>query len=98
MPAAMTIARPAKDGGYSWLDVNDAFEALSGWHRLDVLGRSSADIGLITAADLARTRGTATLNEGHVRDSECELRTKNGDRRTVLFSSEAPRSTARTSC
>jgi PAS domain S-box-containing protein len=84
-PVAKTLTR-LKDE--RCVDLNEAFEHLSGWRRDEVLGRTLAEIGIWANPD-ERPRFVEDLKrETHIRDHEAQLRTKRGDIRTVLRSSD----------
>lgn len=69
------------------LEVSEAFVELTGYVRDELIGRPSTDLQLIAPAE--RERAIAEIRErGWVRDVETELRTKEGEIRSVLFSSE----------
>jgi PAS domain S-box-containing protein len=84
-PLAVTIVR-ASDGRY--IDVNETFEAQTGWKREEAIGRSSLDLNLwIDPAQ--RTAFMKQLSAtGNVRDLEVRVRRKDGQVRTALGSAE----------
>ena len=82
-PAALSVSL-LEDGRL--LEVNDAFLCMTGYERHEVIGRSTADIGLwvdtsarITMAGLVRERGA-------VKDLEIDFRRKSGEVRNALLS------------
>jgi diguanylate cyclase (GGDEF)-like protein/PAS domain S-box-containing protein len=84
-PGPATISRVA-DG--QLLEVNDAFVAIMGYAREEVLGRSSLDLG-IWAEPHQRERMRALVErDGMVRDFEYTFRTKTGELRAGLFSAD----------
>jgi len=84
-PVAKTLTR-LKDE--RCVDLNEAFEHLSGWRRDEVLGRTPAEIGIWTDPD-ERLRFVEELKrETHIRDHEAQFRTKSGESRTVVRSSD----------
>ncbi len=84
-PLAVDIARLA-DGRY--LDVNDAFVRLFGWRREEAIGRTSLDLGKWVSSK-ARTEWSAALRrDGRVTNLEADFRTRSGEVRRVLLSSE----------
>ena len=81
-----TAVRAARDGAY--VAVNDAFVALTGFDRAEILGRSPADLGLWSADDDAAM--TAAVERGErVEDRELSLRTRAGAERVVSISRAA---------
>jgi PAS domain S-box-containing protein len=70
------------------LEVNDTWEAMFGYGREEVIGRTAADLGMfISPADRARL--LRLLDEGHpVREHELELRTRSGEARQVTIDAE----------
>ena len=87
-PGPATISGTA-DG--ELLDVNDAFVAVMGYAREEVLGRSSVELGL-WAEPRERERMVALVErDGKVRDFEYTFRTKTGTLRTGLFSADLVR-------
>jgi PAS domain S-box-containing protein len=84
-PVAKTLTR-LKDE--RCVDLNEAFEPLGGWRRDEVLGRTLAEIGIWANPD-ERLRFVEDLKrETHVRAHEAQFRTKSGEIRTVLRSSD----------
>ncbi len=84
-PGPATISSAA-DGRL--VDVNDAFVAIMGYAREEVLGRSSITLGL-WAEPRERDRMMARVErDGKVRDFEYTFRTKTGALRTGLFSAD----------
>ena len=75
-----------KDGRF--IEVNEAFERLSGYSRAEVIGRTDVALGIwpdLLARDLL---GEYIRKDGRIRDQELRLRTKPGQARTVLVSIE----------
>jgi two-component system, cell cycle sensor histidine kinase and response regulator CckA len=70
------------------VDVNEAFERITGYSRDEVIGRTSADIGL-WAEPAARGEALKQLQiDGRIRSLEHGFRKKNGDFGTGLLSME----------
>lgn len=70
------------------VDVNEAACQLLGYRKEDVQGRTTAEIGVWQSAE-ERTRFVNLLKQaGSVRNAEVKLRSKNGEARQFLLSSE----------
>jgi PAS domain S-box-containing protein len=70
------------------VDVNDAAYKLLGYRKEDIEGRTALEIGIWDSAE-ERTRFVDVLKRmGSVRNEEVTLRSKNGEVRQVLLSSE----------
>ena len=71
-----------------YMDVNETFEEMTGWHRDEVLGRTPVELGLWVEPS-HRAKITEELLAGkHVRNVNFTFRTKDGKVRTGLGSSE----------
>lgn len=83
-PVMMTISA-VENGQY--LEVNDAFVNVSGYSRARALGRTSVELGWITAAD--RNRLVAELQaHGRVANMELELTAADGHKVACLYFGE----------
>jgi len=83
-PAAISLAS-LPDG--RWIDVNDALAKMTGYSREELIGHTSAELGLIDEVSRARIL-EATRVHGKVRDVEIEMRTKSKEVLVVLVSTE----------
>lgn len=84
-PLAVMITR-ARDHRY--MNVNEAFERMTGWGSDEVIGRTPFDIGVLVDAR-QRTSFVEKLHSGNkVRNLEVDFRTRNGEVRTALQSAE----------
>jgi len=84
-PDSIVITR-AEDGTY--IDVNEAFQEVTGYTRDEVIGRSSMDLGLWADPD-ARMVMLRLLNQhGHVRNLDVRFRVKSGETRELLWSAD----------
>ena len=73
---------------HRYLDVNEAFERLSGYTRAELIGNSALEVGLRMIPE-ERGRLTQQLHaERFLRNVECEFRTKDGRRVIGLTSAE----------
>jgi PAS domain S-box-containing protein len=83
-PAAISIAAMPEG---RWLEVNDAFMAMTGYDRAESIGKTSHDLGLVDPEQ--RTRIVkAFMAKGMIRNEEIQMRTKSGAYVDVLLSSE----------
>ncbi|MFN8467831.1 MAG: PAS domain S-box protein [Caldilineaceae bacterium] len=83
-PGGIAITRQS-DGRY--LEVNDAYLALVGYSRADLIGRTAVELGIVPPEE--RDRLAAPVREhGPIRDADLVLHTKSGATVTVLLSSE----------
>jgi two-component system, cell cycle sensor histidine kinase and response regulator CckA len=81
------IAISDMGAGGAIIEVNDRFEAITGYSRADSLGRSMADLGLIDPA-LRNAQLAVAREHGSFRDFEFELRRKDGRLVTIRISGE----------
>ncbi|HEY9738139.1 MAG TPA: ATP-binding protein [Trichocoleus sp.] len=83
-PSPITLTS-LTDGQF--LEVNPSFLRLSGYSREEVIGQRPADLHL--GPDVASSEGMAELTAaGVLHNREVELRTKSGEKRTLLLSVE----------
>ena len=72
----------------TFIDVNDAFEAITGFTRDEVLGKTTLDIGLVPDG-AQRKEFYRRLNEdGEIHDFELPIWTRAGEERILLMSAE----------
>jgi len=87
-PVPISLAR-SDDGRF--VDVNPAFEALFGWPRDEIVGRTSTEIGLwLSREDRLRWR-EALSSSGATRSFEVDWRSKAGEQRLCQISAEVVR-------
>jgi len=84
-PVMLSIST-LKEGRY--LDVNGAFERVTGWRREEVVGRTRDDIGIRTEYARREAAGRI-LSTGGYRNLESEFRNKSGEPRIARISGEA---------
>jgi PAS domain S-box-containing protein len=84
-PMALTLTR-IKDQRY--LDVNETFEHLTGWHRDEVIGRTPFDINVWDAPTERVEITKRLLSEGAIRNYEFQFRCRNGTTKWGLGSAE----------
>jgi diguanylate cyclase (GGDEF)-like protein/PAS domain S-box-containing protein len=69
------------------LEVSDSFEALTGYGRNELIGRTSLEMGLVEP-DAVRTRSSARAHAGIEGTYEARLRKKDGSRLWVEYSQQ----------
>ena len=85
-PVPMCIVDVDRNGYF--LEINDAFECITGYQRDEAIGRTSTELGLYyDSRDLEESR-RRILNEGRYRNLEIRFRKKNGDVIVGLVSAE----------
>ena len=85
-PAPMCIVDVDKNACF--LEVNDAFERITGYRRDEIIGHTSTELGLYEdSRDLEESR-RLLLTEGGYRNLEIRFRNKNGDVIIGLISAE----------
>jgi PAS domain S-box-containing protein len=77
------------EAGDGFLDVNQSFEALTGYGRNEVMGRSSAELKMWSSADDRQRIQAALEAHGEFRELELTLRTKEGQLRQIVGSGRA---------
>jgi len=85
-PAALNITRLA-DGCF--IDVNESFLRLFGYRREELIGRKSSELNMYGHPDERAELVRLLREQGSVRNYEMTARTKSGEVRSVLFSTEA---------
>jgi PAS domain S-box-containing protein len=83
-PAAISIAT-MPDG--RWLEINEALTKMTGYTSEEVIGRTSAELGLVDAAARAKIL-ESIRDKGYVRDVEIQMHTKSNEIVEVLVSVE----------
>lgn len=67
------------------LEVNKAFCEMTGYSSMEVIGRTSIELGILTAEQRAEMTDELA-RKGKIKNQEYRIRAKNGDIRTCLFS------------
>lgn len=84
-PYAVTITR-LRDGCF--LDVNERFEKVTGYHRDKVIGHTVNGLNIWAEPETAERLAVQLKKEGRLRDEEIRYRKKSGELREVLLSAE----------
>jgi PAS domain S-box-containing protein len=71
-----------------FVELNEACAAIGGFRREELLGRRMEELDLLPDPELHARIERKLLTEGRVRNVQSQIRTKNGEVRTVLFSAE----------
>ena len=74
-----------------YIDVNETFEAMTGWGRSEVLGRSPIELGIWANPQQKYDQISRLQRGASVRNIEFSMRTKTGEMRTALMASELVR-------
>ncbi len=83
-PAGMTLSD--KEG--RWIDVNQSFMDITGYTRRELIGSTSAELGIIRKTTRNDYLGKSQ-QEGGIRNIEIEVYTKDGNKKTIISSTEA---------
>ncbi len=83
-PAALSLTR--SDG--TILDINEAYERLSGYRREELINRDVTEFGIFTPQQRAELRRQMADGRGRLREAELTIRSKSGELRHVLYSVE----------
>lgn len=84
-PVAMGIIA-VEDGMY--VDINEVFTRMTGYSREEIIGHTSADLGLWLHPERRVEMVKVLKAQGHLRDWQLELRIKGGEIRNALLSAE----------
>jgi PAS domain S-box-containing protein len=84
-PMALTLSR-VRDSRY--IEVNEAFERVTGWNRSEVIGRTPFEVGLWKNSTQRDDLVSRLLKGEVVRDFAFHARTRAGEERTALGSAE----------
>ncbi len=74
--------------GLRLLDVNDAFTAVTGWRREEVVGRDELELALWGSSEASKALEQQIKKDGHVRSADIQLRNKDGKTGDYLLSAE----------
>jgi PAS domain S-box-containing protein len=84
-PTVLTITSWKDD---RFIEVNNAFEQVSGWHRDEVIGRTIEELGLWSDPQALERVRHRLSTERRLRNVESLFRTKTGEQRIGLLSAE----------
>ena len=76
-----------RQSDYCIVDVNDAWEILTGYSREEAIGHTSTELGIAKPATLQEIRGKVG-EQGSIHEFEILLYTRAGEERRILISSE----------
>ena len=82
-PAAMTLVN--EKGEY--IDVNESYAKLTGYSRAELIGTNSKELNIIDNSE--QELKLEDSNDRSVKDVKLEIKTKSGEKRTVLINSES---------
>jgi len=83
----VTLVLNALDDG-RFIEANPAIEAVTGYPPAELLGRSALDVGIWEPPDRWSQLVVQLQAQGHLRNVEAAIRTRDGRLRTVLLSAE----------
>ena len=85
-PAPMTLS----DSKGRWIDVNESYSILTGYRREELIGHTSIELNLINAHERNQYI-TESKAKNSIKNVEFEIKTKSGEKRFVISSSEVIR-------
>jgi two-component system cell cycle sensor histidine kinase/response regulator CckA len=85
--AALNSIHDVQDGGRI-LDVNEAFEHVTGYPREEVIGRTISELNWFPDSNTEGEIVRRLRGDGRIRNMEHQFRTRSGELRTVLLSAE----------
>ena len=84
-PMALTLT---SSQDHRYIEVNETFERMTGWHRDEVIGRTPFDIGLWVHPAERLELGRKLLTDGSLRNVEVSFRMRDGSIRLCLVTAE----------
>jgi PAS domain S-box-containing protein len=88
--SALAAAVLAKLPEGVFTDINEEFIKIFGYTRSDALGKTSLELGMYPNPEERKRSADAVSAQGFARSSEMQLRTKAGELRDFLVSSDLP--------
>jgi len=85
--APMAVALTSVNN-HRYIDVNETFEAITGWTRSEVIGRTPIELGVWANPQQKYDQVSRLLGGASLQNMEFSIRTKSGELRTVLTASE----------
>jgi len=83
IPTSLTVLEDARI-----LDVNEAFHTFFGYHREELLGRTTLEMGIVVDAQERARAVERLLADRRLRDAEIRVRVRSGEMKTVLVSAD----------
>ena len=87
-PAMSYLAVPDGGSSMTFINVNEAFQRLTGYRRDEVIGRSTVDLGLWADQDEQKTAMDDFRTAGRISDFEYRFRRKDGRIRNGLMAAD----------
>ena len=84
-PNPITITTLAES---NFIDINRSFLEMSGYSQTEIVGKSVTDLNLWVNPDVYYSSIKILLQNGSLHNQECQIRTKQGEIKTVLLSIE----------
>jgi len=83
-----TVCGLSEFDSHRYIDVNEAFYTLLGFEKDEVIGKTVHELNIITHDQMNKILLNADIN-GNIKNIESDIRSKNGNIKHVIFSSES---------